>query len=156
MDKVRASLLHVIAADRDRIELRHLIGRVFNDIRNDPHRGFRRIDIGVPHHEFFQNVVLNCARQHIARMPLLFPRHDEVGKDRNNRTVHRHRHRDLIEWNTIKEDLHILDAINRYARLADITLNAGVVAVIAPVGRQIEGHRHALLPCSQSLAIERI
>ena len=55
----RARFLHVIAGNRDRVELRHLLARIGEDVRNDPHAGFRRIDIGVAHHELFQNVILN-------------------------------------------------------------------------------------------------
>ncbi|MFK4537495.1 hypothetical protein ABIA00_005678 [Bradyrhizobium ottawaense] len=57
----RAGLLHVIAGDRDRIVFRHLLRGVGEDVRDDPHRGRGRVDVGVAHHELFQNVVLNGA-----------------------------------------------------------------------------------------------
>ena len=57
----RAGFLHVIAGDRDRIVFRHLLRGVGKDVGDDPHRGRRRIDVGVAHHELFQNVVLNGA-----------------------------------------------------------------------------------------------
>ena len=55
----RARLLHVIAGDRDRVELRHVRARIGEDVRDDPHRGPGRIDVGVAHHELFQDVVLD-------------------------------------------------------------------------------------------------
>ena len=61
LHQIRARLLHVITRDRDRVELRHVIRGVFDDIADDLHRWFWRIDIGVAHHEFFQNIILNGA-----------------------------------------------------------------------------------------------
>ena len=57
----RARLLHVIAGDRDRVELRHVLGGVGEDVRHDAHRGLGRIDVGVAHHELFEDVVLDGA-----------------------------------------------------------------------------------------------
>ena len=57
----RAGFLHVIAGDRDRVEARHFFRRVADDVRDGAHRGFGRIDIGVPHHELFEDVVLDGA-----------------------------------------------------------------------------------------------
>ena len=36
---VRAGLLHVVAGDRDRVELRHVLRRVLDDVADDPHDG---------------------------------------------------------------------------------------------------------------------
>ena len=156
LHKVRPGLLHVIARDRDRVELGHLRAGKLDDIRNDPHRGFGRIDIGVAHHELFQNVILNGPRKGRARHALLFAGHDEIGEDRDHRAIHRHRHADLVQRNPVEQDLHILNAINRHARLANIAHHARVVRVIAPVRCQIEGHRNALLPRRQRLAVKRV
>ncbi|MCY1227897.1 hypothetical protein D9M72_401880 [compost metagenome] len=57
----RAGLLHMVAGDRDRVELRHLPGGVLDDIGDDAHRGFRRVDIGVADHELLEDVVLDSA-----------------------------------------------------------------------------------------------
>ena len=73
----RAGFLHVIAGDRNRIEFRHPLRGEGEDVGDDPHRGGRRIDIGVAHHELFQNVVLNGARQFFWRDALFFGGHDE-------------------------------------------------------------------------------
>ncbi len=57
----RACLLHVIAGDGDGVELRHLLAGIGEDVRDDAHGGGGRIDVGVPHHELFQDVVLDGA-----------------------------------------------------------------------------------------------
>ena len=53
--------MHMIARDRYAVELRHIGAGVGDDIRNDPHRWFGRVDIGVADHELFKDVVLNGA-----------------------------------------------------------------------------------------------
>ena len=156
LNKVRAGLLHVVARDRNRVKLRHVIRGIFNDISDDPHRRFRRIYVGVPNHEFLQNVVLNGPRKQRPVMALFFSSHDEACKDRNDRAVHRHRHADLIKRNTVKEDFHVLDTINGDPGFPDIPLNARMVAVITPMRRQIECHTHTLLTRSQIASIERV
>ncbi|MCY1290027.1 hypothetical protein D9M70_391480 [compost metagenome] len=57
----RAGLLHMVAGDRDRVELRHLPGGVLDDIGDDAHRGFGRVDVGVADHELLEDVVLDSA-----------------------------------------------------------------------------------------------
>jgi hypothetical protein len=57
----RAGFLHVVAGDRDRVELRHLLRGVGEDVGDDLHRGRGRIDVGVPHHELLEDVVLDRA-----------------------------------------------------------------------------------------------
>ena len=148
--------MHVIAGDRDGVELRHLVGGVFDDVGDDLHGGLGRIDIGVPHHEFLEDVVLDGAGQFGAVHTLLFARDDETGKDRNDCAVHRHGNADFFQRDTIKEDLHVLDRVNRHTGLADVTLHAGVVAVIAAVRCQIKRDRDALLPCGQRTAVESV
>ncbi len=146
LHQVRPGLLHVIARDRDRIEFRHLGAGVFNDVRNDPHRRFRRINIGVSDHEFLEDVVLNGPRQQRLIVALFLAGHNEIRKDRDHRAIHRHRHGNLVERDAIKQDFHILDGIDSHTGLADIAFDTGVVAVIAAVGGQIECDRNALLP----------
>ena len=59
----RPGFLHVVAGDRDRVELRHLSRRVGEDVGDDPHRGLRRVDVGVADHELLEDVVLDGARR---------------------------------------------------------------------------------------------
>ena len=66
----RARLLHVVAGDRDRVELRHVLRRVLDDVGDDPHARLGRIDVGVADHELFEDVVLDRpAELVLARRP---------------------------------------------------------------------------------------
>jgi hypothetical protein len=60
---IGAGFLDVVTGNRDRVELRHVLRGVAEDVGNDFHRRLGRIDIGVPHHELFEDVVLDGARQ---------------------------------------------------------------------------------------------
>ena len=51
--------------------------------------------------------------------------------------------RHLVERNAVEQDFHILNAVDCHARLADIADHARMVAVIAPMRREIEGDRQA-------------
>ncbi len=86
----RAGFLHVIAGNGNRIVFRHFLRRVRKDIGNDPHRGRGRIDVGVAHHELFQNVILNGAREFFRRNALFFGRGNEQRENRQHRAVHGH------------------------------------------------------------------
>ena len=76
----RPGLLHVIAGDRDRVEFRHVRRRVGKDIGDDPHRGQGRIDVGVAHHELFEDVVLDGAAELRLLDALLLAGNDEAGE----------------------------------------------------------------------------
>ena len=45
------SLVHVIARDRNAVEFRHVGRGVCDDVRNDPHTRFGRVDISIADHE---------------------------------------------------------------------------------------------------------
>ncbi len=94
---VAPGLLHVIAGDRDRIELRHVRRRVGDDVGDDAHRRRGRIDVGVPHHELFEDVVLDRAGELGQRHALFLAGDDEGGQHRQHRAVHGHRDRHLVE-----------------------------------------------------------
>src|SRR5262245_18638092 len=141
----RPGLLHVVPGDRDRVEARHLLRGVLDDVRDDPHRGSWRVDVGVADHELLQDVVLDGPRQLRPRDALLLPGDDEARQDREHGTVHGHRHRHLVEWHAVEEDLHVLDGIDGDARLADVPDDARVIAVVAAVGGGVEGDRQSHL-----------
>ena len=114
-------------------------GRVREDVRDDPHARGRRVDVRVADHELFEDVVLDGPRELLLRDALLLRRHDVEGEDGQDRAVHGHGDRDLIQRDAIEQDLHILNAVDGHAGLADIADHARVVAVIAAMRRQIEG-----------------
>ena len=149
-----ACLLHVVAGDRNRVELRHVLRSVFEDIGDDLHREFRRINIGVAHHELLEDVVLDRTRQLIEGASLLQTGHDVERQDRQHGAVHGHRHRHAVEGNAVEEHLHVLYRADRYAGLTDVAHYARVIGVVAAVCRQVECHRQTLLSGSQVAAIE--
>ena len=100
----RPGLLHVVAGDRDRVEARHLLRGVLDDVGHDPHRGRRRVDVGVADHELLQDVVLDGPRELGARHALLLAGDDEARQHRQHGAVHRHRHRHLVERDAVEED----------------------------------------------------
>ena len=103
LDRRRPGLVHMIARDRDAVELGHLGRRIADDVRHDPHRGFGRIDVGIPDRELFQNVVLDRPRKRSARDPLLLPRDNVERQDRQHRAVHRHADRHFVERNAVEQ-----------------------------------------------------
>lgn len=55
--------LHVVATDGNAVKLGHVLRSIGENVLNDPHRGARRVDVGVAHHVLLQNVVLDGACQ---------------------------------------------------------------------------------------------
>ena len=134
-----AGFLHVIAGDRDRVELGHVAGGELEDVGDDFHRGSRRIDIGVAHHIFLEDVVLDGARE-LVEGGALFQRGDDVEREhRQHRAIHGHRDGNLVERDAVEEHLHVEDRIDGDAGLADIADNARVVGVITTMGGEVEG-----------------
>ncbi len=89
-------------------------------------------------------------------MPLLFTRDDEAGEDGNDRPVHGHRDADLVQRDVVEEDLHVLDAVDRHARLAHVALDPRMIAVVAAVRGEVERDRNALLTRGQVAAVEGV
>ena len=152
----RAGLLDVVAGDRDRVELRHVPRRVLDDVGDDPHRRFGRVDVGVADHELLEDVVLDRPRELGLLHALLLRRDDVAGEHRQHRAVHRHRHRHLVERDAVEQDLHVLDRVDRDARLADVADDARMVGVVAAVRREVERDRHALLAGGEVAAVEGV
>ncbi len=153
----RAGFLHVVAGDRDRVELRHVLRRVLDDVGDDPHARLGRVDVGVADHELFEDVVLDGpAELRPASTPCSSAGDDVAGEHRQHRAVHRHRHGHLVERDAVEEDLHVLDRVDRDAGLADVADDARVVAVVAAVRREVERDRQTHLPGGEVLAVEGV
>ena len=136
----RAGFLHVVAGDRDRVELRHVLRRVADDVGDDAHRRLGRVDVGVADHELLEDVVLDGPGELVLRHALLLGGDDVAGQHRQHGAVHGHRHRHLVERDAVEEDLHVLDGVDRHAGLADVADDARVVGVVAAMGGQVEGN----------------
>ena len=152
----RTRLLHVVAGNRDRVELRHVLRRVPDDVADDPHRWRRRIDVRVADHELLEDVVLDRAGELLLPHALLLGGDDVAGEHRQHRAVHRHRHRHPVERDAVEQDLHVLDRIDRHPRFADVADHARMVGIVATMGGEIEGHRHALTAAVEIAPVERV
>jgi hypothetical protein len=111
----RAGLLHVVAGNRDGVELRHVLGRVGEDVGDDPHRGLGRVDVGVADHELLEDVVLDGPGQLVRRHALFFARDDVERQHRQHRAVHGHRHRHLVERDAVERSF-ACPRLNRWPR----------------------------------------
>ena len=81
---------------------------------------------------------------------------DVEREDRQHGAVHRHRHAHLVERDVVEQLAHVEDRVDGHAGHADVAGDARVVAVVAAVGRQVEGDRQALLAGGQVAAVERV
>ncbi len=151
-----ARLVHVVAADADAVEARHVLGRVGEDVGYDPHARPRRVDIGVADHELLQDVVLYGAGQLLRPHPLPLGGHDVEGHYGQYGPVHGHTDRHLLQRNLVEEPLHILHRIDGHPGLTDVAAYPLVVAVVAPMGGQVEGDRQSPLPGGEVAAVESI
>ena len=152
----RTGFMHMIAADRDRVETRHMLSGIADDVRHDPHARFWRIDIGVADHELLQNIVLNGSGQQLLIDALLLGRDDVEGEHRQHRAVHGHGNRHLVERDLVEQNFHVRQRVDGDTGFAHVPGHPWVIAVIAAMGRQIERDRQALLPGGQIATIEGV
>ena len=146
----------MITTDTDAVETGHALGRIGDDVPDDAHRGFGRINIGVAHHVFFQNIVLNRSRQLLGLHALLFPGNDISREDRNHSAVHRHGYAHFFERDLIEKDLHILDRVNGHTGFSHIPHHTRMIRIIAAMRSQIEGDRQSHLARSEVLPIKGV
>ncbi len=152
----RAGFLHVIAGDGNRVKARHIGGSIANDITDNPHAGLRRIDIGVAHHELFQDIILDCAGELFRFYALLFRRNNIVRQNREDGAVHGHGYGHFIKRNAVKQDFHILNAVNGHTGLTDITNNPRMIRIISAMSGQVESDGKAFLAGGKVSAIESV
>ena len=68
----RAALLaDVVAGDRDRVPLRHVLAAVLEDVGGQPHRRLGRVDVVAARHVLLEHVVLDGAAQLLGGHALL-------------------------------------------------------------------------------------
>jgi hypothetical protein len=102
-----SGLADVIARNRDRVELRGLRRTELEDIRDDPHRRLRRVDVRIASDVFFQHVVLDGSPQLRAIDTLLVTDGDIHRQQDRSRRVDRHTGGDFIKRNALEDSLHI-------------------------------------------------
>ena len=151
---VGTGLLHVVTRNGDRVELRHVGRRVRNDVPDDAHAGLGRVDVGVAHHELFEDVVLDGAAELVLAHALLFGGHHITGQHRQHRAVHGHADAHLVQRNAVEQHLHVLHAVDGDAGFAHVARDAWVVAVISPMGGQIKSDADTLAARCERLAVK--
>ena len=106
----RARLANVIAADRDRVELRSVRGAELQRIDDQTHRRTRRVDVLLLRHILFENVVLDRPRKPRPISALLLG-HDEIhGPQDGRRGGDRHGRRHLGQRDAAEQLLHVRQA----------------------------------------------
>ena len=118
-------------------------GGVSNDVGDNPHRWRGRINIGVANHELFENVVLHRSSQLVPADALFLRRHNVHGHHRQHGPVHGHGHRHLFQRDAVKQDFHVLYAVDGNPCFAHIALHPGVVGVVAAMGGQVKSDGQA-------------
>ena len=151
-----ARLLHVIAGDGDGVELGHVLRGVLEDVGNDAHRKFGRIDVGVTHHELLEDVVLDRSLHLLELSPLLQTGVDVEREDGQHGAVHGHGYGHFAQGNTVEKHFHILQRADRYTGFTNVAHHAGVISVVAAVRRQVEGYGETFLTRSEVTAIEGV
>ena len=151
-----ASLLHVVTGDRNAVELRHVLRGVLEDVGDDLHRELRRIDVRVTYHKLLQNIVLYSTSHLFELGSLLQTSIDVEGEDREHSAVHGHRYGHLVQRNTCKQYLHILERADTYACFTYVTYHTHVIGIVATMCRQVKGYRQTFLTGSQVTTVERI
>ncbi len=152
----RARFLHMVAGNADAVPLRHVLRRIREDVGDDLHRRQRRIDVGVADHELLEDVVLDGPGQLRRLHALLLGGDDIERQDRQDRSVHGHRHGHFVERDPVEQHPHVGDRIDGHAGHAHIARHAWIVGVVAAMGGQVERHRKTLLARRQVAPIKRI
>ncbi len=152
----RPGLVHVIAADGDRIEARHFRRAIGDDVADDPHARLGRINVGVADHELLENVVLDGSGELLPAHALPLRRDDIERHHRDHRPVHRHRNAHFVERDAVEQYFHVAHRVDRDAGHADIAHHARMVGIVATMRGKVEGDRKALLPCRKIAAVEDI
>ena len=152
----RAGLLQMIGADVHRIPFRRLARRKQNEVLGQPQRRRRREHVGAARQIFLDDVVLRRALQRGARRALLVGDRDIERHQPGRRGVDRHRGVHLAERNAVEQRAHVAEMRNRDADLADLAARQRMVAVVAGLGRQIEGDRQAGLALGEIGAIKLV
>ncbi len=152
----RAGLLQMIGADVDRVPLRRFARGEEDEILGQPQRRRRRKHIGAAREIFLDDVVLRRALQLCARRALLLGDGDIERHQPHGGGVDGHGGVHLGERNAVEQGAHVADVRDRHADLADLAARQHVVAVIARLGRKIEGDGEARLPLGEIGAVEEV
>src|SRR4051794_12844600 len=138
-----ALLAEVVAADADRVPLRHALLAVREEVGRQPHRALGRVDEVPAGDVLLEDVVLRRAPQLLGLDALLLADDLVEAQQHAGRRVDRHRRRDLVERDLVERRAHVVDRVDGDPGAPDLAQAARVVGVQAELGRQVEGHRQA-------------
>ena len=156
LDRGRAGLTDVVAADRDRVPLRHLAFAERDDVGDDPQRRSGRIDVGAAGRVLLQDVVLDGTSKNPRFDALsLGDGHVECEQD-DGRRVDRHRRGHRLERNAVEERAHVFDRVDGHADAAHFAGGKRMIRVVADLRRQIEGDAQPFHPLREQVAIPRV
>jgi hypothetical protein len=117
----RAGFANVVTTDGNRIPLRNVFRSELQSIHNKLHRRPGRKDEGLFCDVFLEDIVLNGAAETFPRYSLLFCHRQIHGPENRRGSIRCHGRADLVEWNTVEEQFHIGQRINRDSALADFS-----------------------------------
>lgn len=120
-------------------------GCVLEDIRDDLHGRRRRINVCVPHHELFQDVILNGSGKLFLFYALLFGCYDVEGENRDNGSVHGHGNRHFVQRDLVKQDFHVQHGINGYSGFSYVANHAFVIRIVAAMRGKVECNGQSFL-----------
>src|SRR5439155_1463287 len=104
-------LAHVVAADRDRVPARNVLGAEGEHVGDDAERGRGRIDVGAARGILLEHVVLDGAADLRPRDTLLLSYREVEAEEDHPRRVDGHRGGDAIERNTGEQRLHVVGRV---------------------------------------------
>ena len=144
-----AGVAHVGASDADGVEARGDIVGVKNRVRDQAHRRADREDPRSARHIFLQDVVLNRARQLVARHALFVGNGQVHRIDDRGRAVDGEGGGNAREVQALKQNFRLAQIGERNADLADFRPRHGMRRIKAALGWQIERHGQASLPLGE-------
>ena len=139
----RSGFAHVVAGDRNRVPLGHVLVGPGKHVGDDAHGLLRRINISPARDVLLQHVVLHGAGK-LADVAALPPRHGDVQRQQNRcRRIDGHRCGNLGQFDAIEQALHVFDGIDGDADLADFAHGQRMIGVEADLRGQIKGNRES-------------
>jgi len=151
-----ARLSDMVAGDRDGVPVRHLLRAIFKNIRDEPHRGRGRENIGAAGNVLFQYIVLDRPIERLGTHALLLGHGNVHRKEHSRRGVDRHARRHLVERDAVEQHLHVRKRIDGHTDLPHLAFGERVVRIVPYLRGQIEGHGKARLPLLEQVFVARV
>src|SRR6202035_5493225 len=112
----------MVAGDRYRIPLRNVLRRPLETVDDESERWLDGIDPRVLRHVLLKDVVLDSAAKLLRIDALLCRGGDVEAVENHGGAVDRHRRRDLVQRYAVEERLHVGEARDCNAALANLSL----------------------------------